>query len=182
MDKIILENTILAMLKDYPGLGSIQINKALISIDAVYHSYYGKTLTGVRYVKHWYGPVPDPEAHLIIYKMGFDKIKIKKEKVGSVTKDAHYALQDPDYAVLTNKAIEIIRDVTMFIYQKKAGRLSEITHDAVYENAKMGEEIPIQSVYEIGIEQSTWTEEDHKEATKALEELERDGVDLSAFC
>ena len=182
LSKEILENTVLALLKAAPGLGSVQINKALILIDAFYHSYFKKTLTGITYIKHWYGPVPDYEAHAVLYKMEFDKIKVTHEKVGRVTKTAHYAICEPDYSVLSNRAIEIIRDVALFIIQNKAGRLSEITHDAVYENTSMGGIIPIESVYSLEAETLPWTDEERKDAKNILEELaESEDFDLSPF-
>ena len=53
MNKVIIENTVLALLKSAPGLGSVQINKGLIMMDAFYHSYFKKTLTRITYIKHW---------------------------------------------------------------------------------------------------------------------------------
>jgi len=182
MKKEILENTVLALLKAAPGLGSVQINKALILIDAFYHSYFKETLTGITYIKHWYGPVPDYDAHAVLYKMEFDKIKVAHEKAGRVIKSAHYAICDPDYSVFSRRAIEIIRDVAMFIIQNKAGRLSDITHDMVYENAPMGGVIPIESVYSLETESLPWTAEEKNDAKKILEEIaDSEEFDLSPF-
>jgi hypothetical protein len=183
MYKVIFDNTVLALLKGAPGLGSVQINKGLIMIDAFYHSYFKKTLTGITYIKHWYGPVPDYEAHAELYKMEFGMVKVVKEKAGSFIKDAHYAIQEPDYSLLTGKAVEIIRDVAMFIIQNKAGKLSAITHDAVYENTPMGGEIPIESVYSIEADLEPWTSEEKADAKRILEEISGRGeFDLSPFC
>jgi hypothetical protein len=182
LNKTVLENTVLALLKAAPGLGSIQTNKGLIMIDALYHSYFKKTLTGITYIKHWFGPVPDSEAHNELYKMEFGKIKIVQEEAGRKTKSAHYAIAEPDYSVLNSRAIEIIRDVAMFIIQNKAGKLSEITHDAVYENTPMGGEIPIESVYSIEMESLPWTNEERTDAKKTLEEISNSAeFDLSPF-
>jgi hypothetical protein len=151
-------------------------------IDAFYHSYFKKTLTGITYIKHWYGPVPDYEAHDELYKMEFGKIKIVREKIGAVVKTAHYAIQEPDYSVLPSRAIEIIRDVAMFITQNKAGKLSEITHDTVYENTPMGGIIPIESVYSIEPESSPWTKEEKIDAKNILEGISSRGeFNLSPF-
>ena len=79
MDKAIFNNTVLALLKAAPGLGSVQINKGLIMIDAFYHAHFKKTLTGITYIKHWFGPVPDFAAHDELYRMEFNKIKVIKE-------------------------------------------------------------------------------------------------------
>jgi hypothetical protein len=171
MNQEILENTVLALLKAAPGLGRVQINKGLIMIDAFYHSYFKETLTGITYIKHWYGPVPDYEAHAELYKMEFSKIKVVKEKQGSAVKSAHYAMQDPDYSVLPTRAIEIIRDVALFIVWNKAGKLSAITHDAVYENTPMGGVIPIESVYSLETDSVPWTKEEKIDAKNILEEM-----------
>jgi len=182
MNKEILENTVLALLKAAHGLGSVQINKALILIDAIHHSYLKKTLTGITYIKHWYGPVPDYEAHGVLYKMEFNKIKVAHEKIGRAVKAAHYAICDPDYSVFSNRAVEIIRDVAMFIIQNMAGRLSEITHDMVYENTPMGGVIPIESVYSVEIESRPWTDEERNDAKRILEEMaDSEEFDLSPF-
>ena len=182
MNRVILENTVLALLKAAPGLGSVQINKALILIDAFYHSYFKETLTGITYIKHWYGPVPDYEAHAVLYKMEFDKVKVTHEKAGRTVKSAHYAILEPDYSVFSSRAIEVIRDVAMFIIQNKAGRLSEITHDMVYENTPMGGVIPIESVYSLETESLPWTTEEKNDAKKVIQDMaESEEFDLSPF-
>jgi hypothetical protein len=182
MKKEILENTVLVLLKAAPGLGSVQINKALILIDAFYHSYFKETLTGITYIKHWYGPVPDYEAHDVLYKMEFGKLKVSHEKTGRTMKNAHYAISDPDYSVFSSRALEVIRDVALFIIQNKAGKLSEITHDMVYENTPMGGVIPIESVYSLEIDSRPWTDEEKADAKKILQEIsDNEEFDLSSF-
>ena len=182
MNKVLLKNTVLALLKSAPGLGNVQLRKGLIMVDALYHSFFSETLTGITYIKHWYGPVPDCEANNELYKMEFGEIKVVNEKIGRQKKEAHYAILDPNFAVFPNrKAIEIIRDVAGFIVTNRAGKLSEITHDAVYENTKMGEVIPIKSVYSIEIAAEPWTKEEHTDAQSAVRELAESGFDLSPF-
>jgi len=183
MNKLLFKNTVLALLKAAPGLGKVQLRKGLIMVDALYHSFFKETLTGITYVKHWYGPVPDFDANNELYRMEFSEIKITRERAGSKIKEAHYAIGDPDFSVFPNrKALEIIRDVAGFIKSSQAGKLSEITHDAVYENAKMGEVIPIESIYSIEITAEPWTREEHNDAQLAVKELAESGFDLSPFC
>jgi len=182
MNKELLKNTVLTLLKSAPGLGNVQLRKGLIMVDALYHSFYKETLTGITYIKHWYGPVPDYDANNELYRMEFNEIKVAHERIGSKEKKAHYAITDPDYSVFPNrKAIEIIRDVAGYIITKKAGKLSEITHDAVYENTKMGEVIPIESIYCIEVAAEPWTKEEHFEAQSVIKELDESGFDLSPF-
>jgi hypothetical protein len=183
MDKAIFNNTVLALLKTAPGLGSVQVNKGLIMIDAFYHAHFKKTLTGITYIKHWFGPVPDYDAHDELFRMEFDKIKVTNERVGNVIKKAHYAMQDPNYSILPPKAIEIIRDVAFYITGKRAGKLSNITHDAVYQNTPMGGVIPIESVYRWEVDTEPWTPKESSDAKAILEEILDSGqFDLSPFC
>jgi hypothetical protein len=182
MDKVLLKNTVLALLKSAPGLGKVKLRKGLIMIDALYHSFFNKPLTGITYIKHWYGPVPDYEANAELYRMEFGEIKLAHEKKGNKIMTAHYAILDPDFSVFPNKkAIEIIRDVADFIVTNKAGSLSKITHDAVYENTKMGDVIPIESIYSVIITPEPWTQEERADARLEIKELAESGVDLSPF-
>jgi hypothetical protein len=76
----VVENTVLALLKAAPGIGSIHLNMGLLLIDAYYHSLYGRTLTGIRYVKHADGVVPDSDAQKIICEMvESGKVLVKQE-------------------------------------------------------------------------------------------------------
>ena len=183
MNILLLRNTVLALLKEAPGLGRVQLRKGLIMIDALYHSFFKETLTGITYVKHWFGPVPDNIANDELYKMEFGDIRIIHERLGKLIKEAHYAIAEPDFSVFSNKkAVEIIRDVAGFIKAKQAGKLSYITHDAVYENARMGEVIPIESIYAIEFATDPWTKEEVYGANLALKELAESGFDLSRYC
>ena len=59
MNDSIFKNTVLAILKAQPGLGSVQLRKALIIADATHYALFGESLTGARYIKFPYGPVPN---------------------------------------------------------------------------------------------------------------------------
>jgi hypothetical protein len=147
MDRKILENTVLALLKAAPGLGSIHLNKGLLIIDAYYHSMFDKTLTGIKYVKHDFGPMPEPEAHNIIYEMEFGKVKVRHQSKGPYTQNSHYAAVEPDYSVLPPEAQEIIEEVAGMISKFSATDLSNLTHNEAWARAEYGEVIPIKSAY-----------------------------------
>jgi hypothetical protein len=116
--------------------------------------------------------------------MEFEKIKVVAERRRNITKTAHYAMEEPNFAIFPNKkAMEIIRDVACFILENKAGKLSEITHDTVYENTRMGGVIPIESVYSVEICTEPWTNNEKEAVRVLLEEMVANGeVDLSEFC
>jgi hypothetical protein len=152
MNVEILQNTVLALLKAAPGLGSIHINKGLLIIDAYHHSLYHKTLTGINYVKHDLGPVPEPKAYTILFEMELDKIKVCPEKRGPVhTLNAHYAVSEPNYALFNKTSIDIINETANMIKHMSASRLSKVTHNQVWEETPKGQKIPIESAYTIQI-------------------------------
>ena len=154
MHREILENTVLALLEAAPGLGSIHINKGLLLIDAYHHSLFLKTLTGINYVKHDLGPVPEPKAYIVLYEMELnkDKIEVRQEKRGPVyTQNAHYAVSMPDYSILSETSQDIIREIAAMIRHMSASRLSRVTHNQVWESTPKGQVIPIESAYSLQI-------------------------------
>jgi hypothetical protein len=148
----ILQNTVLTLLKAAPGLGSIHINKGLLIIDAYHHSLYHQTLTGINYVKHDLGPVPEPKAHMVLFEMELDKIRVCQEKRGPIhTLNAHYAVSEPDYNLFTKTSIDIINEIANIIKHMSASRLSKVTHNQAWEETPKGHKIPIESAYTIQI-------------------------------
>jgi len=150
----LLQNTVLALLNAAPGLGSIHINKGLLLIDAYHHSLFLKTLTGINYVKHDLGPVPELQAHNVIYKMELtqNQIEVRPEKKGPVhTLNAHYAVSEPNYSLFSETAIDIIKEIAGMIKHMSATRLSKVTHNKVWEETPKGQIIPIESAYSLRI-------------------------------
>jgi hypothetical protein len=184
VNTVLFENTVLALLKAAPGIGSLQLRKALLIIDVLYHSLYGETLTGISYIKHRHGPVPDAEANAFLFDMTLFKIDVIDEPVGLMTKNAHYAIAEPDYSLFNDKAINIIKDTAGFVAKNTAGKLSELTHDVVYDNTVMGGVIPITSFYSLEVVPGPEFSKIEKETlTKILEEAEKNGeIDIAQFC
>ena len=154
MNVVALENTVLALLEAAPGLGSIHLNKGLLIIDAYHHSIFLETLTGIDYVKHDLGPVPEPNAHIVIYKMELDKdkIEVRKEKRGpSYIQNAHYAISKPDYSIFSDTSKDIIIEIANMIKPMSASRLSRITHNKAWEETPKGQKIPIEAAYSMQI-------------------------------
>ena len=152
MNREIFQNTVLALLKAAPGLGDIHIRKGLLLIDAYHHSLFNKTLTGINYVKHDLGPVPEPSANTVLFEMEFNKVEVRPEKKGPIhTLNAHYALSEPDYNLFTQTSVDIIHEIAAMIKHMSATRLSKVTHNQVWENTPKGQIIPIESAYSINI-------------------------------
>ena len=148
MNDIMFRNTVLAILKAQPGLGSVQLRKALIFTDATHHTLFGKSLTGVKYIKFPYGPVPDRNAFELLNRMYYEEslIDIFEEAEGSLTKNSYFATKDPDPGIFTEEEEKIIRFSADVALKYSASKLTDMTHDEVYNNTPMRGEIPLDRV------------------------------------
>jgi hypothetical protein len=142
----ILQNTVLTLLKAAPGLGSIHMNKGLLIIDAYHHSLYHQTLTGINYVKHDLGPVPEPKAHMVLFEMELDKIMSGEKGANSYPKRPLCRIE-PDYNLLTKTSIDIINEIANIIKHMSASRLSKVTHNQAWEETPKGHKIPLEELY-----------------------------------
>jgi hypothetical protein len=148
MDIPLFQNAVLAILKAKPGVGSIQLRKALIIADALHNTLHGASITGARYIKHKFGPVPDDEAYKVLVEMDFPRhmIEVIEEPVGHVTQNSYHAVTEPDYSLFTRDQIDILNYAANTAYKYGASRLSDMTHDDVYIKTPMGREIPLHLV------------------------------------
>jgi len=174
MDSERFKNAVLAILKARPGLGSLQLRKALIIADALHNALHGESITGTRYIKHRYGPVPDDEGFMLLKQMDFPlkMVEILEEPVGHATQNSYYASSEPDYSLFTRSQIDILNYAARTAWKYSAVKLSEMTHDDVYNNTPMGEEIPLNMVCKMtitGYDTEPFTEIEKEEARRFFE-------------
>jgi hypothetical protein len=146
MNKEKFENTVLAILKVSPGLGSIQLRKALCIADAVHNSLHGESITGSRYIKEKFGPVPDDDGYRCILEMMFSEKIINDELYsGFGTENHFYANAEPE-TTFTPSQLNIINFAAMTARNFRASELSLRTHDDVYNRTPMRAEIPLSEI------------------------------------
>ena len=174
MNDIIFKNTVLAILKAQPGLGSVQLRKALIIADATHYALFEKSLTGAKYIKFPYGPVPDYNAFNLLNKMYYEEslIDIFEEAEGSVTKNSYFARKDPDPDVFTEEEDKIIRFAADVALKYSASKLSDMTHDDVFNSTPMRGEIPLDRISTLTLtgrlDTPNFTEEEKLDLIKVL--------------
>jgi len=174
MDSQRFKNAVLAILKSRPGMGSLQLRKALIIADALHNTLHGESITGAKYIKHRYGPVPDDESFMLLKQMEFPLklVEVIEEPSGHVTKNSYYASIEPEYNVFTRSQIDILNYSARTAWKYSAMKLSEMTHDDVYNNTPMGQEIPLNMVCKMtvtGYDTEPFTEKEKAEVRKFLE-------------
>ena len=175
MSRDLLKNTILALLMEAPGLGEIQLRKALVIIDVLNQSFYGKGLTGATYIKYPHGPVPDDNSWQVLqFMLKEGGIYRLEEPVGTWTKHAYYSKADPNYKAFTEDQITFIKSAAHFAKRKSAKALSQITHDDVYNKTPMGKEIPLNSMYTIRVKAPRKLEEHQKNEIRSALEVDED--------
>jgi hypothetical protein len=173
MNEILFKNSVLAILKAKPGMGSIQLRKALIIADALHNAFHGNSITGAGYIKHKFGPVPDDEAYFFLMKMIFPLhlIEVIEEPVGHLTQNSYYSIEHPDYSVFTRSQIDILNYAAATAWKYAASRLSDMTHDEIYNRTPMGAEIPLDLVCRMtvsGYDTEPFTEEEKDNVMRFL--------------
>ncbi len=149
-------------------LGSIKLNKVLWYSDAVHFLLHGNSVTEETYVKRQHGPVPK---HIVFAVE--DLVKEKKIARGK----AHYfghlkaefiSILPPEEieSLLSVTEVKIIDDAFEHVCLKNtAMSISEKTHNAIWEMASLGEEIPLYTVYATDVDEVDesdieWAEEE----------------------
>jgi hypothetical protein len=174
MDKERFQNAVLAILKARPGMGSLQLRKALIIADALHNALHGESITGAKYIKHKFGPVPDDEAFLCLMQMEFPLklVEVIEEPVKHMTRNSYYPSKEPDYELFNRSQIDILHYAAKTAWKYSATKLSDMTHDDVYNQTPMGAEIPLDLVCSCtitGYDTEPFTEEEKSEARRFLE-------------
>ena len=174
MDNERFKNAVLAILKSRPGMGSLQLRKALIIADALHNVLHGESITGTRYIKHKFGPVPDDEAFLLLTQMEFPykMVEVIEEPVGHLTQNSYYASVEPDYRIFNRSQIDILNYAAKTAWKYSATKLSDMTHDDVYNATPMGAEIPLELVCKMtitGFDTDPFTEEEKLEVRRFFE-------------
>lgn len=123
-------------------LGNVKLHKMLYFSDMMNFLQEGRPLTGVDYLKQKFGPTA---RHLT-----FAVDELAREGRLSVRETEYHGFYKKDYvptapfkpARLSESEQQLLRDVADFVRGKTARQISEISHNAAWEAAELGEVIP----------------------------------------
>jgi hypothetical protein len=133
---------------DPSTLGAVKLNKTLWLSDLSAFYHLGRPITGARYVKRQFGPVPTPILPVLR--------ELEIEGVLKVTEADHYGKRKTEYVVhvpatnefLSSEELAIVERMIKFVCDKHtATSISEISHDHIWKAAEDGEEIPLFTVF-----------------------------------
>ena len=158
--------------QDHPSkLGAIKLNKILWYADTSAFELSGQSITGSKYVKRQYGPVP---AHIVgtLDELRDEGKVVSREPIGPFLPREFLALSAPETDILSDQEQKILDDLTDLICDAfTAAGISNLTHDQVWDAALLGEEIPMYTVF--AREPAEVTKKDITWANKSVKEVLR---------
>ncbi len=123
-------------------LGSVKLHKILYFSDMLHFLSTGEPLTGVEYQKQQFGPTARHLSWAVDRLAAQGKLRIEQRDYFGLSKTDYIAIQQPRPGALSNHAIQILNDVIAFVCSRSAKEISELSHDAAWQAAEIGEVIP----------------------------------------
>lgn len=123
-------------------LGNVKLHKMLYFADMMTFLEEGRPLTGVDYLKQKFGPTARHLTSVVDELAREGRLSVREtEYHGFYKKD--YALAAPFEPMrLSKREQQLLREVADFVRGKTARQISEISHNAAWEAAELGEVIP----------------------------------------
>lgn len=152
--------------EDPSTLGRVKLNKVPWYADTIAFMLHGQSITGERYIKRQYGPVP-AKFQAVIRQLEADKKIVQgKATIFNLTKHEFTSLVKPDISMFSSEEMEIINAAYEHVcLNHTAKSVSDETHDDIWELAQIGEEIPMETVFaaqlaEVTEDDITWAKQE----------------------
>ena len=150
-------------------LGSTKLNKILWLADFITYYREGAPITGARYVKREFGPVP--RAIMPVLR------DLEREGAVFTREISFHGRPKVDFIIAREPMVEfsmkeletIDRIITFVCEEHTAKSISDLSHDHIWHSAEDGEEIPYFTIFAIPGE---LTEDDRQWALQAIEDIE----------
>lgn len=154
---------------DPASLGAVKLNKILWFSDVIAFAERGAPITGARYVKQKFGPVPKPILPVLRRLEAEGNLQIDEVAYYGLRKRQYVSLVEPDRSLFDESEVATVDKVIEAVTQgHSAESISDLTHDAIWKLADMQEEIPLHAVLVSRL--GTVTEEDVARARQRMEE------------
>ncbi len=133
---------------DPSSLGAVKLNKILWQSD--FRAYYelGDSITGARYVKRQFGPVPHQIMPVLNELQSEGAIEIRDVPHFGKSKKEYIVHRDISIDYFGQRQKEIVEETIKLICEDyTATSISEASHDHIWKAAEDGEEIPYFTVF-----------------------------------
>lgn len=130
--------------QDPTKLGAIKLNKVLWFSDAIAFAQSGRSITGAKYIKRQFGPVPQKILQALERLERDHKLAVRERDYHGRTKREYFALEPPEISAFSAEEISLVDSVIDAVCDHHtATSISELTHDDAWQLARIGEEIPL---------------------------------------
>jgi hypothetical protein len=126
-------------------LGAVKLNKVMWFADLEAYRRFGQTITGqLSYEKRQHGPVPNNIVKSIRRLEQADKIATRDVPTFGGTRREHVWLKKPDVTRFSADEVDILNEAITWVCDNHTAKsISELSHDALWEHAELGEQIPV---------------------------------------
>lgn len=123
-------------------LGRVKLHKILYFADMLHYVTFGRPLTGEEYQKQKFGPV----ARHLTWALGAladqGRIRIETRDYFGFPKLEVHATQAGPADRLNDREVQLLNEVAAFVCGRTTGEISDLSHDAPWQTAELGETIP----------------------------------------
>jgi hypothetical protein len=132
---------------DPARLGAIKLNKVAWFSDVIAFLELGSDITGERYVKQKFGPVPKSILPTLRQLVTEGAMRIDEVEYFGHWKKQFVVLQPYNGSLLSDEERGVVDKVMEFVCDgHTATSISEATHDAIWKIADIGEQIPVSAI------------------------------------
>lgn len=126
-------------------LGAVKLNKVMWFADLEAYRRLGHTITGqTSYEKRQYGPVPNNIVRSIRRLEQADKIATREVPTFGGTRREHVWLKKPDVKMFSADEVDILNAAIDWVCEEHTAKsISALSHDRLWEQAELGEQIPV---------------------------------------
>ena len=154
---------------DPASLGAVKLNKILWFSDVIAFAERGAPITGARYVKQKFGPVPKALLPVLRILEWAGDLRIEEVEYYGRRKRQYVALNEPDISTFSKDEVRVMDEVIEAVTKgHTAASISDLTHDDIWKLAEIGEEIPLHTV--LASRLGEITEEDISRARQRMAE------------
>ncbi len=134
--------------RDDPSkLGAVKLNKVLWFAEVVSFAKGSGQITGARFVKQKFGPVPKAIVTVLSELSNEGALRIEEVEYYGHKKRQYVCQVEPDISGFSDEETKLIEEVTSAVTNNHtATSISDLTHDAIWKIAEIGEDIPLHAV------------------------------------
>ena len=146
------------LLADYcppEELGNVKLHKMLYFADMLHFLQEGRPITGVEYLKQKFGPTARYLTSALQELQAQDLMRVDETNFYGFYKKSYVTLRPYQAQRLSPHEQDTLREVADYVRGKSAKEISELSHNAAWEAAELGEVIPYFTALRLAPEEIT---------------------------